>query len=60
MICSFSSAAYGSRDNIDTTIDGRVMFDLLPYMFRNHKLSSYSLNAVSAFEVSGLMMGVLP
>ena len=45
---SFSSAAYGSRDNIDTTIDGRVMFDLLPYMFRNHKLSSYSLNSVSA------------
>lgn len=24
------------------------MFDMLPYMFRNHKLSSYSLNSVSA------------
>jgi DNA polymerase delta subunit 1 len=45
---TFSSAAYGNRDNIDTTIDGRVLFDLLPYMFRNHKLSSYSLNNVSA------------
>lgn len=33
---------------METTIDGRVMFDMLPYMFRNHKLSSYSLNSVSA------------
>lgn len=45
---SFSSAAYGNRDSINTTVDGRVQFDLLPYMFRNHKLSSYSLNSVSA------------
>ena len=45
---SFSSAAYGNRDNIETTIEGRVIFDMLPYMFRNHKLSSYSLNNVSA------------
>lgn len=33
---------------METTIHGRVVFDLLPYMFRNHKLSSYSLNSVSA------------
>jgi len=39
---------YGNRDSIDTTIDGRAQFDLLPYMFRNHKLSSYTLNNVSA------------
>jgi len=45
---TFSSAAYGNRDSINTTVDGRVQFDLLPYMFRNHKLSSYSLNSVSA------------
>ena len=38
----------GKRENVDTTVDGRVMFDLLPYMFRNHKLSSYSLNSVCA------------
>jgi DNA polymerase delta subunit 1 len=30
------------------SISGRVVFDLLPYMFRNHKLSSYSLNSVSS------------
>ena len=27
---TFSSAAYGNRDSIDTTIEGRVQFDLLP------------------------------
>ena len=45
---TFQSAAFGKRENIETTVDGRVMFDLLPYMFRNHKMSSYSLNSVSA------------
>lgn len=44
----FQSAAYGRRANVETTIDGRVMFDMLPYMQRNHKLSSYSLNSVCA------------
>ncbi|KAM3572568.1 hypothetical protein VYU27_005410, partial [Nannochloropsis oceanica] len=45
---TFQSSAYGKRENVETTIHGRVIFDLLPYMFRNHKLSSYSLNSVSA------------
>lgn len=45
---TFQSSAYGKRESVETTIDGRVMFDMLPYMFRNHKLSSYSLNSVSA------------
>jgi len=45
---TFQSSAYGKRENKEATIDGRCMFDVLPYMFRNHKLSSYSLNAVSA------------
>lgn len=44
----FQSAAYGKRQNVETTIDGRVIFDMLPYMQRNHKLSSYSLNSVCA------------
>ena len=44
----FSSSAYGRRTNIETTIEGRVIFDMLPYMQRNHKLSSYSLNSVCA------------
>ena len=42
----FQSSAYGRRANVETTIDGRVIFDMLPYMQRNHKLSSYSLNSV--------------
>ena len=45
---TFQSSAYGKRENIETTINGRVIFDVMPYMFRNHKLSSYSLNSVSA------------
>ena len=45
---TFQSSAFGKRENIETTINGRVIFDLLPYMFRNHKLSSYSLNSVSS------------
>lgn len=45
---TFQSAAYGKRNNVETTIDGRVIFDMLPYMQRNHKLSSYTLNSVSA------------
>lgn len=45
---TFQSSAYGKRENVETTINGRVIFDLLPYMYRNHKLSSYSLNSVSA------------
>jgi DNA polymerase delta subunit 1 len=45
---TFQSSAYGKRESIETTIYGRVIFDLLPYMYRNHKLSSYSLNSVSS------------
>lgn len=45
---TFSSSAYGTRESTETIIDGRVMMDIIQYMYRNHKLSSYSLNAVSA------------
>ena len=44
----FQSAAFGRRANIETTIEGRVIFDMLDYMRKNHKLSSYSLNSVCA------------
>jgi DNA polymerase delta subunit 1 len=45
---TFQSSAFGKRENIETNIQGRVIFDILPYMYRNHKLSSYSLNSVSS------------
>jgi DNA polymerase delta subunit 1 len=45
---TFQSSAYGKRENVETTIDGRIVFDMLQYVRREHKLSSYSLNAVSA------------
>lgn len=45
---TFQSAAFGKRNNVETSIDGRVVYDMLPYMQRNLKLSSYSLNSVCA------------
>lgn len=45
---TFSSKAYGTRDSKEITIEGRVQFDLMQAVQRDHKLSSYSLNAVSA------------
>ena len=44
---TFTSSARGKRENVDTSIIGRVTFDMIQYMRINHKLSSYSLNAVS-------------
>ncbi|XP_024377944.1 DNA polymerase delta catalytic subunit isoform X2 [Physcomitrium patens] len=45
---SFSSRQYGIRESKELTIEGRVQFDLLQAMQRDYKLSSYSLNSVSA------------
>jgi DNA polymerase delta subunit 1 len=45
---TFQSSAYGKHENVETTIDGRVTFDMLQYVRRDYKLSSYSLNSVSA------------
>lgn len=44
----FSSKAYGTHAYKDITLEGRVQFDLLTAIQRDHKLSSYSLNSVSA------------
>ena len=43
----FSSKAYGTHEYKEISIDGRVQFDLLQAIQRDHKLSSYSLNSVS-------------
>lgn len=45
---TFSSSAYGTHENIDTKIAGRLVFDLLQFIRREYKLSSYSLNNVSS------------
>ncbi|XP_024367195.1 DNA polymerase delta catalytic subunit isoform X2 [Physcomitrium patens] len=45
---SFSSRQYGIRESKEVTIEGRVQFDLLQAIQRDYKLSSYSLNSVSA------------
>ena len=44
----FSSRAYGTRESKEITMDGRIQFDLFTVIQRDHKLSSYSLNNVSA------------
>ena len=45
---TFSSKAHGTRDSKDINIEGRVQFDMMQIILREHKLRSYSLNAVSA------------
>ena len=45
---TFSSKAYGTRETKEITLEGRVQFDLLQAVRRDYKLSSYSLNNVSA------------
>eukprot|EP00743_Colponemidia_sp_Colp-15_P006103 GILK01006561.1.p1 GENE.GILK01006561.1~~GILK01006561.1.p1 ORF type:complete len:1058 (-),score=188.44 GILK01006561.1:44-3172(-) len=45
---TFSSKAYGTRENKEITIDGRVQFDMLQVIQRDYKLRSYTLNSVSA------------
>eukprot|EP00958_Prasinococcus_capsulatus_P026248 scaffold4725_cov367-Prasinococcus_capsulatus_cf.AAC.5 len=45
---TFSSKAYGTRENKEITIEGRFQFDLIQAIRRDYKLSSYSLNSVSA------------
>ncbi|XP_077213499.1 DNA polymerase delta catalytic subunit-like [Tasmannia lanceolata] len=49
---TFSSRQYGVRESKEVTIEGRVQFDLLQVMQRDYKLSSYSLNSVSAHFLS--------
>lgn len=52
----FSSKAYGTHEYKDLSIEGRVQFDLLATIQRDHKLSAYSLNAVSAHFLGALLM----
>jgi DNA polymerase delta subunit 1 len=44
----FSSKAYGTRDNKEITLDGRLQLDMIQVIQRDHKLRSFSLNSVCA------------
>lgn len=44
---TLQSRQMGKRENKIINIDGRVQFDLLQVLIRDHKLRSYRLNAVS-------------
>ncbi len=43
-----SSSQFGSIEAFDTSIDGRIIYDLFLVLKRDFKLRSYSLNSVSA------------
>jgi len=45
---TLTSKALGTRDSKDINMEGRVQFDMLAIILRDHKLRSYTLNAVSA------------
>ncbi|EFC42814.1 predicted protein [Naegleria gruberi] len=45
---TFSSKAYGTRESKDINIEGRIQLDVMQAIQRDHKLSSYTLNSVSA------------
>ncbi|XP_064904360.1 LOW QUALITY PROTEIN: DNA polymerase delta catalytic subunit [Columba livia] len=45
---AFQSRQLGRREGKAVPMDGRVVLDLLQVLLREHKLRSYSLNAVSA------------
>ncbi|CAN8251712.1 unnamed protein product [Cochlearia groenlandica] len=49
---TFSSRQQGTRESKETTIEGRFQFDLFQAIRRDHNLSSYSLNSVSAHFLS--------
>ncbi|XP_044469856.1 DNA polymerase delta catalytic subunit-like isoform X2 [Mangifera indica] len=49
---TFSSRQLGTRESKEVTVEGRVQFDLLQVVQRDYKLSSYSLNSVSAHFLS--------
>ncbi len=42
---TFQSAQMGVRETNEITIDGRVIFDVMQAVQREHKLHSYTLNA---------------
>ncbi|KAI9201944.1 DNA polymerase family B-domain-containing protein [Polychytrium aggregatum] len=44
----FQSKALGARDNKTTNLEGRLQFDVLQIVQRDHKLRSYTLNSVCA------------
>lgn len=44
---NISSKQMGTHENKEVNIEGRILFDMMQVILREHKLSSYSLNNVS-------------
>lgn len=45
---TFTSRMLGTRETKEINIEGRIQFDMIQYIIREHKLRSYTLNSVSA------------
>jgi len=43
----YLSKAMGMRETKEINMEGRIQLDMLMHMYRDHKLSSYTLNNVS-------------
>lgn len=46
-IANLSSKQMGTHENKEVNVEGRILFDMMQVILREHKLSSYSLNNVS-------------
>merc|ERR1719158_1583284 len=46
--CRLRTNNFGGRETVEINIEGRVQFDMIAVIQKEHKLRSYSLNAVSA------------
>lgn len=44
---NLSSKQMGNHENKEVNVEGRILFDMMQVILREHKLSSYSLNNVS-------------
>jgi DNA polymerase delta subunit 1 len=45
---TFTSRVLGTRETKEINLEGRIQFDMLQFLIREHKLRSYTLNSVSA------------
>ena len=53
----FSSKAHGTRNSKSINLEGRLQMDVLQIMQRDHKLRSYTLNAVCAHFLGKFLVG---
>lgn len=55
----FSSKAYGTRENKEANLEGRLQLDMLQVVQRDHKLRSYTLNSVCAHFLGKFVLFII-